>query len=65
MQSKISILKKIIGKYMLLINSYYPIETEMGKIKNVIDEETVLFVTSREIEKEVSIFDLRNPEHEI
>jgi len=66
MQQKINILKKIIGREYVLIRSHYPLETELVRIKSIIDWKTVLALTQGGTKQEqVCIFELRNPDHEI
>jgi hypothetical protein len=65
MQSKEQALKKTIGKRYLFIRSYYPLETEIGIVKSVVDGSNVSMSFRGDTLEKVSIFDLRNPEQDI
>lgn len=65
MQTKSQVIKKTLGKKYIYIKSYYPLETELGFVKSIVDDFNVnLSLKDDSIEK-VSIFDLRNPEQDI
>lgn len=62
--SKLNVLKKVIGKKMVIIKDHAKKNYYYGVIESVIDEANVSVRSPiGEIEK-ISIFDLRSPSHE-
>lgn len=64
-KSKLSVLKKIIGKRVAVITDYDKMEHYYGDASDVINESTVLVKNDQGEEFQVSIFDIRNPSQEL
>jgi len=58
---KLNILKRIIGKKMVVITDYIKNEYYYGLVESVIDDNNVKIKSISGETKDVSIFDLRSP----
>jgi hypothetical protein len=58
---KLNILKRIIGRKMVVIKDYCKNEYYYGQVESVIDESNVLVKRLSGESEKISIFDLRSP----
>ena len=61
---KLNILKRIIGRKMVVITNYIKNEYYYGLVESVIDDSNVKIKSVNGETKDVSIFDLRSPSAE-
>lgn len=58
-------MKRMIGKRVAVITNYDGLEHYYGEVVEAVDENTLLVKNDQGEEKEVSIFDVRNPTQEL
>lgn len=58
-------LKRMIGKRVAVMVNYNSLDHYYGEVTDAVDENTLLVKNDQGEEKEVSIFDIRNPTQEL